>query len=176
MYPPHACTLQPQCLHPPLPNACTPPRAMPCSPHTSLGATWQILLGSPMEPSRYESTLHACSLLSDLSILPGGDMTQIGEKGVNLSGGQKARVALARAVYSRASVMLLDDPLSGQHAPPPCLSPLPLPVTALWSACTSTVPLPRFSSRPPPHPPPLPFPCCYCYPHSGRRSRRQRHL
>jgi ABC-type multidrug transport system fused ATPase/permease subunit len=47
-----------------------------------------------------------------LQILPAGDASEIGEKGINLSGGQKHRVALARAVYSRADVYLLDDPLS----------------------------------------------------------------
>lgn len=45
-------------------------------------------------------------------MLPGGDQTEIGEKGINLSGGQKARVSLARAVYQDADVYLLDDPLS----------------------------------------------------------------
>ena len=54
----------------------------------------------------------ACALRSDLSILPGGDETEIGEKGINLSGGQKQRVSLARAVYNDADVYLLDDPLS----------------------------------------------------------------
>ena len=54
-------------------------------------------------------------------VLPGGVLTEIGEKGINLSGGQKARVALARAIYRDADVYLLDDPLSavdahvGQH-------------------------------------------------------------
>jgi ABC-type transport system involved in cytochrome bd biosynthesis fused ATPase/permease subunit len=47
-----------------------------------------------------------------LQILPAGDASEIGEKGINLSGGQKHRVALARAVYSAADVYLLDDPLS----------------------------------------------------------------
>ena len=75
---------------------------------------WQvrgnILLGCPMDEPRYQAILEACSLLADLKILPGGDMTQIGEKGINLSGGQKARVALARACYSQAPTLLLDDP------------------------------------------------------------------
>jgi ABC-type multidrug transport system fused ATPase/permease subunit len=75
-----------------------------------------ILLGTPLDERYYQEVLSACCLLPDLEMLPGGDMTQIGEKGVNLSGGQKARVALARAVYSRAPVMLLDDPLSAVDA------------------------------------------------------------
>lgn len=50
--------------------------------------------------------------LQDLSVLPYGDLTLVGEKGVTLSGGQKARVGLARALYADASVYLLDDPLS----------------------------------------------------------------
>lgn len=48
----------------------------------------------------------------DLEILPGGDDTEIGEKGVNLSGGQKARIGLARAVYAENEIVLMDDPLS----------------------------------------------------------------
>ena len=47
-------------------------------------------------------------------VLPGGDMTEIGERGINLSGGQKARVALARTVYADADIYLLDDPLAGE--------------------------------------------------------------
>lgn len=54
----------------------------------------------------------ACALEKDLEILPAGDMTEIGEKGVALSGGQRARVALARAIYSPAGTVLLDDPLA----------------------------------------------------------------
>ncbi|SCV71041.1 BQ2448_3803 [Microbotryum intermedium] len=75
-----------------------------------------ICFGLPFRASRYKQTLEACSLDSDLSILPDGDMTEIGEKGVNLSGGQKARVSLARAVYSRATLLLLDDVLSAVDA------------------------------------------------------------
>ena len=75
-----------------------------------------ILFGRPMDEDRYEAVLEACTLLPDLKILPGGDMTQIGEKGVNLSGGQKARIALARACYAQADVLLLDDPLSAVDA------------------------------------------------------------
>ena len=52
----------------------------------------------------------------DLEILPAGDSTEIGEKGINLSGGQKARVSLARAVYSEAEIILMDDPISALDA------------------------------------------------------------
>jgi ATP-binding cassette, subfamily C (CFTR/MRP), member 1 len=54
----------------------------------------------------------ACALKPDIEMLPGGDQTEIGEKGINLSGGQKQRVSLARAVYYDADVYFLDDPLS----------------------------------------------------------------
>ena len=75
-----------------------------------------ILLGAPMDEAWYQRVLSACALLPDLKVLPGGDMTQIGEKGINLSGGQKARIALARAVYARARTLILDDPLSAVDA------------------------------------------------------------
>ncbi|GAA6034025.1 hypothetical protein JCM8097_000654 [Rhodosporidiobolus ruineniae] len=71
-----------------------------------------ILFGSPFEAERYEAVLEACALRPDLALFDAGDATEIGEKGISLSGGQKARVALARAVYSRAKTVLLDDPLS----------------------------------------------------------------
>ncbi|KAG8247448.1 Canalicular multispecific organic anion transporter 1 [Homalodisca vitripennis] len=60
----------------------------------------------------FKKVVKACALEQDLEMLPGGDMTEIGEKGINLSGGQKQRISLARAVYSKADVYLLDDPLS----------------------------------------------------------------
>jgi ATP-binding cassette, subfamily C (CFTR/MRP), member 4 len=60
----------------------------------------------------YDQVVDACALADDIEQFPYGDATEIGEKGVNLSGGQKARVGLARAVYSKASVYLLDDPLA----------------------------------------------------------------
>ena len=75
-----------------------------------------ILFGKPFEPDKYQNTLQVCALLSDLDLLPGGDMTEIGEKGINLSGGQKARVSLARAVYQDCDIYLLDDPLSSVDA------------------------------------------------------------
>eukprot|EP00286_Rhodomonas_abbreviata_P022543 CAMPEP_0181302728 /NCGR_PEP_ID=MMETSP1101-20121128/8158_1 /TAXON_ID=46948 /ORGANISM="Rhodomonas abbreviata, Strain Caron Lab Isolate" /LENGTH=1569 /DNA_ID=CAMNT_0023408211 /DNA_START=111 /DNA_END=4820 /DNA_ORIENTATION=- len=71
-----------------------------------------ILFGSALEEDRYAKVLEVCALEQDIRILPAGDQTEIGEKGVNLSGGQKARISLARAVYQRADVYLLDDPLS----------------------------------------------------------------
>lgn len=71
-----------------------------------------ILFGQKFEESRYTECIAMCCLLQDMAALPAGDATEIGERGVNLSGGQKARVALARAVYADADVFLLDDPLS----------------------------------------------------------------
>ena len=61
---------------------------------------------------RYERVVGACSLLDDVSTLKGGHDCEIGEQGINLSGGQKARVSLARACYSGATVVMLDDPLA----------------------------------------------------------------
>ena len=71
-----------------------------------------ILFGEKYEKKFYNLVLDACALRPDLEILAGGDETEIGEKGINVSGGQKQRISLARAVYCRASVYLLDDPLS----------------------------------------------------------------
>ena len=71
-----------------------------------------ILFGEPFDPERYRVTLQACDLSNDLQRFPDGDMTVVGERGVILSGGQQARVELARAVYSNADIYLLDDPLS----------------------------------------------------------------
>ena len=71
-----------------------------------------ILFHSPMNGEWYDRVVWACALEPDLQMLPDGDLTEIGEKGINLSGGQKLRVSLARAVYSRREVYLLDDPLS----------------------------------------------------------------
>ncbi|KAL9964378.1 hypothetical protein ACROYT_G028009 [Oculina patagonica] len=71
-----------------------------------------ILFGRSFDPKRYCKTISNCALRTDLDILPGGDMTEIGEKGINLSGGQKQRISLARAMYFDADVYLLDDPLS----------------------------------------------------------------
>lgn len=71
-----------------------------------------ILFGLPYEKLRYQETVKYCALLTDFQQLPQGDKTFVGERGSALSGGQRARVSLARAVYRNASIYLLDDPLS----------------------------------------------------------------
>ncbi|CAO2652813.1 Nn.00g022240.m01.CDS01 [Neocucurbitaria sp. VM-36] len=71
-----------------------------------------IVFSYPYDESRYKQVLETCALLPDMAGFKHGDLSNIGENGIGLSGGQKARVALARAVYSSAKVLLLDDPLS----------------------------------------------------------------
>ncbi|KDO19675.1 hypothetical protein SPRG_14755 [Saprolegnia parasitica CBS 223.65] len=72
-----------------------------------------ILFADAFDDAKYSAVLSACQLTSDLRMLPDGDRTEIGERGINLSGGQKARVSLARAMYrTEADIYLLDDPLS----------------------------------------------------------------
>ncbi|KAF4315069.1 hypothetical protein G195_011219 [Phytophthora kernoviae 00238/432] len=75
-----------------------------------------ILFGFPYDKEKYQRVIEACGLLPDLQQFPGGDSTEIGQKGVNLSGGQKARVCLARACYSDADILLLDSPLAAVDA------------------------------------------------------------
>ncbi|KAK9088503.1 hypothetical protein Scep_027585 [Stephania cephalantha] len=75
-----------------------------------------ILFGSAFDAARYEKSIEVTSLRHDLEILPGGDLTEIGERGVNISGGQKQRVSMARAVYSNSDVYIFDDPLSALDA------------------------------------------------------------
>ncbi|KAL7420090.1 hypothetical protein Q5752_005055 [Cryptotrichosporon argae] len=82
----------------------------------SLSICENIQFGLPLNVERYQAVLHACGLLPDLHILEDGDLTEIGERGKILSGGQKARVSLARAVYSRASTLVLDDVISAIDA------------------------------------------------------------
>ena len=65
---------------------------------------------------RFRDVIKACCLEPDLEMLPNGEETEIGEKGINLSGGQKARVSLARAAYSGADIVLMDDSLSAVDA------------------------------------------------------------
>jgi ABC-type multidrug transport system fused ATPase/permease subunit len=76
-----------------------------------------ILFGHRYDSMFYEQTVKACALLEDFAQLPDGDETEVGERGISLSGGQKARLTLARAVYARADIYLLDDCLSAvdQH-------------------------------------------------------------
>ncbi|NXM50930.1 MRP1 protein, partial [Gymnorhina tibicen] len=80
-----------------------------------------ILFGKEMDETWFSRVTEACALHPDLETFPARQKSEIGEKGINLSGGQKQRVSLARAVYQRASIYLLDDPLSavdahvGQH-------------------------------------------------------------
>ena len=69
-------------------------------------------MGSEFDEKRYNSVTFVSSLLPDFEILPNGDQTVIGEKGVTLSGGQRARVGLARGLYVKADLYLLDDPLA----------------------------------------------------------------
>ncbi|XP_057310595.1 ATP-binding cassette sub-family C member 4-like [Hydractinia symbiolongicarpus] len=71
-----------------------------------------ILFGQAFDKERYERTITACALTQDIKSFAKGDLTLVGERGVSLSGGQKARVSLARAVYANADIYLLDDPLS----------------------------------------------------------------
>ncbi|KAJ3982865.1 multidrug resistance-associated ABC transporter [Lentinula detonsa] len=71
-----------------------------------------VLFGMEENEKKFKEVMRACNLEHDLELLPHGEYTEIGEKGINLSGGQKARVSLARAAYSDSDIVLLDDPLS----------------------------------------------------------------
>ncbi|KAI7635181.1 ATP-binding cassette glutathione S-conjugate transporter, partial [Hortaea werneckii] len=76
-----------------------------------------VVFGYKWDPQFYDRTIKACALIEDFASLPDGDQTEVGERGISLSGGQKARLTLARAVYARADIYLLDDVLSAvdQH-------------------------------------------------------------
>ena len=76
-----------------------------------------IVFGYKWDPAFYDKTIKACALTEDFATLPDGDQTEVGERGISLSGGQKARLTLARAVYARADIYLFDDVLSAvdQH-------------------------------------------------------------
>ena len=75
-----------------------------------------ILFFKEMDEEKYNKIISLCELGQDIKLLSGGDMTEIGERGANLSGGQKARLAIARALYSDADIFLFDDPLSALDA------------------------------------------------------------
>ncbi|CAD1479365.1 unnamed protein product, partial [Heterotrigona itama] len=75
-----------------------------------------ILFGRKLDQFRYDRVVKACQLRRDFSLLPYGDKTIVGERGISLSGGQRARINLARAVYTESDVYLLDDPLSAVDA------------------------------------------------------------
>lgn len=71
-----------------------------------------ILFGQAMDKSRYDEVIRVCQMESDIASFSHGDHTIVGERGINLSGGQRARINLARAIYRDADIYLLDDPLS----------------------------------------------------------------
>ena len=76
-----------------------------------------ILFGADYNEDLYESVLNACNLEPDLKTLgSSGDLTEIGERGVTLSGGQKARISIARCVYAQPAIALFDDVLSALDA------------------------------------------------------------
>ncbi|XP_011501217.1 PREDICTED: probable multidrug resistance-associated protein lethal(2)03659 [Ceratosolen solmsi marchali] len=75
-----------------------------------------ILFGQEFERRRYERVIEVCSLVEDFAQLPEADQTLLDEKGSSLSGGQRSRISLARAVYRQADIYLLDDPLSAVDA------------------------------------------------------------
>ncbi|XP_054634835.1 ATP-binding cassette sub-family C member 10 [Dunckerocampus dactyliophorus] len=89
-----------------------------------------ILFGKEHDAAFYQAVIEACALSDDLSILQDGDRTEVGENGITLSGGQKARLALARAVYMDKDIYLLDDPLAAvdvhvaQHLMQKCIMEL----------------------------------------------------
>ncbi|PRT53727.1 Oligomycin resistance ATP-dependent permease YOR1 [Wickerhamiella sorbophila] len=71
-----------------------------------------ILFGSAYDADKYAKVVHVCNLETDFKLFPGGDFSEVGERGITLSGGQKARIALARCVYHGGDIVLLDDVLS----------------------------------------------------------------
>lgn len=73
-----------------------------------------IIFGLPFDSIRYEKVLKACALTQDLAMFDDGDQTEVGAQGISLSGGQKWRLTLARAFYSRAGILILDDVFSGK--------------------------------------------------------------
>ena len=75
-----------------------------------------ILFFNEYNERKYQNVLNLCELMADIEQLPGGDLTEIGERGVNLSGGQKQRISLARAIYEDTDIYIIDDVLSSLDA------------------------------------------------------------
>nr|KMM69243.1 ABC metal ion transporter [Coccidioides posadasii RMSCC 3488] len=75
-----------------------------------------ILFGKEYDKVWYDEVIEACALRADLEMLPAGDKTEIGERGITISGGQKQRLNIARAIYFNADLVLMDDPLSAVDA------------------------------------------------------------
>jgi ATP-binding cassette subfamily C (CFTR/MRP) protein 1 len=75
-----------------------------------------ILFGREMDKNWYKAVIDACALQADLDMLPQGDSTEIGERGITVSGGQKQRLNIARAIYFDADLIIMDDPLSAVDA------------------------------------------------------------
>ena len=106
-----------------------------------------IVFGHRWDPAFYDRTIKACALTEDFAILPDGDQTEVGERGISLSGGQKTRLTLARAVYARADIYLLDDVLSavdqhvGRHIIDNVLGPKGLLSGKTRILATNTIPV-----------------------------------
>lgn len=75
-----------------------------------------VLFGKEMDQHWYNTVIDACALRPDLDMLPAGDLTEIGERGITISGGQKQRLNIARAIYFNSDIVLMDDPLSAVDA------------------------------------------------------------
>ena len=77
-----------------------------------------IVFGKPFDRKWYRKVVDACALQPDFDMLPNGDQTEIGERGITVSGGQKQRLNIARAIYFNSDLVLMDDPLSGKRSVP----------------------------------------------------------
>lgn len=75
-----------------------------------------ITFGKPYDEAWYNQVVDACALRPDFDVFPAGDSTEIGERGITVSGGQKQRLNIARAIYFNADIILMDDPLSAVDA------------------------------------------------------------